>query len=119
MQPPPPRPLLPLPRPIAVDLFCGAGGLSLGFEMAGYRVGLGIEKDELARRTHHHNFGGRGHQGDIRDIAEPASFVREQGLAAVDVIIGGLPCQGFSRVGRGKMRNLRNDPTYIHDPRNR
>lgn len=104
--------------PIALDLFCGAGGLSLGFERAGYRIGLGVEKDELACRTHRHNFGDHCYLGDIQGITDPEAFVREQHLERVDVIIGGPPCQGFSRVGRGKMRNLRNDPTYIHDPRN-
>ncbi len=114
----PPCLLLPPPPPVVLDLFCGAGGLSLGFEMAGYHIGLGIEKDELACRTHRHNFGGRCHQGEIEVISDPVAFLREQGLGRVDVIIGGPPCQGFSRVGRGKMRKLLDDPTYIHDPRN-
>src|SRR5258706_2067738 len=105
-------------KPVILDLFCGAGGLSLGFEMANYHIGLGVEKEELAFRTHCYNFGNRCHLGDIRSITNPKHFVQEFGLERVDVIIGGPPCQGFSRVGRGKMRSLLQDPTYIHDPRN-
>lgn len=45
--------------------------------------------------------------------------MHEHNLAQVDVIIGGPPCQGFSRVGRGKLRQVNNDPDYIYDPRNR
>ena len=105
-------------KPVVLDLFCGAGGMSLGFQMAGYHIGFGVEKEELAWQTHCHNFGNRCYLGDIRGIASPQTFVQEHGLERVDVIIGGPPCQGFSRVGRGKIRSLRNDPSYIHDPRN-
>ncbi len=92
--------------------------MSLGFEMAGYHIGLGVEKEELPFQTHCLNFGGRCHPDDIRNIADSGVFVRDHGLGRVDVIIGGPPCQGFSRVGRGKIRSLRKDPAYIHDPRN-
>lgn len=101
-----------------LDLFCGAGGMSLGFEMAGCRIGLGVEKERFACDTHRHNFGGRCHLGDIREIADPESFCRGYGLDQIDLVIGGPPCQGFARVGRGKLRSLRRDPAYIHDPRN-
>jgi DNA (cytosine-5)-methyltransferase 1 len=105
-------------KPVVLDLFCGAGGLSLGFEMAGYSIGLGVEKEELPWQTHRYNFGGRCHLGNISDISNPGFFIQEHGLEQVDVIIGGPPCQGFSRVGRGKIRSLLRDPVYIHDPRN-
>jgi DNA (cytosine-5)-methyltransferase 1 len=104
--------------PVALDLFSGAGGLSLGFKMAGYHIGLGVEKEVLPHRTHCYNFGDLCYLGDIREIFDPTYFAQEHGLQQVDVIIGGPPCQGFSRVGRGKIRSLHNDPTYIHDPRN-
>jgi len=94
--------------------------MSLGTEMAGYSIGLGIDNDPLACRTYSYNFGqGRAVCVDITTIADPAAFVREYGLTQVHVIIGGPPCQGFSRVGRGKLRQVNNDPDYIHDPRNR
>lgn len=105
-------------RPTVIDLFCGAGGMSLGFQMAGCHIGLGIDIDPLACKTHAHNIPGKCVQVDITTIADPCSFVRAHGLDHVDLIIGGPPCQGFSRVGRGKLRQLRNDPGYIHDPRN-
>ncbi|HEY1248966.1 MAG TPA: DNA cytosine methyltransferase [Nitrososphaera sp.] len=106
------------PKPIVLDLFCGAGGLSLGFKMAGYQIALGVEKERLAAQTHNYNFNGCCFTGDIQEIANPVSFINEHGLDHVDIIIGGPPCQGFSRVGRGKLRHLRSDPSYIHDPRN-
>jgi DNA (cytosine-5)-methyltransferase 1 len=105
-------------EPVVLDLFCGAGGMSLGFQMAGYHIGLGVDKETLPCQTHAHNFGGRCVQADIKTITDPKDFIQEHGLKRVDVIIGGPPCQGYSRVGRGKIRKLRNDPTYIHDPRN-
>jgi len=106
------------PKPVVLDLFCGAGGMSLGFEMAGYHIGLGVEKEELPYKTYCHNFDNRCYRGDICEIADPQKFLHTHGLARVDVVIGGPPCQGFSRVGRGKLRSLLNDQTYIHDPRN-
>lgn len=105
-------------KPVVLDLFCGAGGMSQGFAMAGYEIALGVEKDLLAVQTHAYNFGERCYQGDIHDIADPEQFIQDHGIARVDVIIGGPPCQGFTRVGRGKIRSLRRDPTFIHDPRN-
>ncbi len=105
-------------KPIVIDIFCGAGGLSLGFEMAGYHIGMGVEKDTLAFQTHCYNFRNACYLGDISEIASPLRFVQEHGLKYVDVVVGGPPCQGFSRVGRGKMRSLRGDPMFIHDPRN-
>jgi DNA (cytosine-5)-methyltransferase 1 len=106
-------------RPTVIDLFCGAGGMSLGFEMAGYDIALGIEQDELAWKTHQLNFGDHCHRGDIREIQDPAEYIRSRGIAHVDVVVGGPPCQGFSRVGRGKIRKVRNEPDFVHDPRNK
>ncbi|PKO23645.1 MAG: hypothetical protein CVU38_03030 [Chloroflexi bacterium HGW-Chloroflexi-1] len=106
-------------QPVVLDLFCGAGGMSLGFQMAGYFVGLGVDKDSLASQTHAHNFGSE-HTicTDIRTIPDPKAFVEKCGVERVDVIVGGPPCQGFSRVGRGKLRQVNNDPAYVYDPRN-
>lgn len=105
--------------PIVLDLFCGAGGMSLGFQMAGFHIGLGVDKDTVACATHTHNFGLKHTVcTNIVGIEDPAAFLLEHGLSIVDVVIGGPPCQGFSRVGRGKLRQIKNDPSYIHDPRN-
>lgn len=55
-------------KPVAVDLFCGAGGLSHGLEAAGYRVVLAADTDEWALESHSHNIAGRA----VRlDLAEP------------------------------------------------
>ncbi len=105
--------------PVVLDLFSGAGGMSLGFQMAGYQIKLAVEKDIHAWQTHDHNFGEICYQGDIREIEDPVAFIIRHGLAHVDVIIAGPPCQGFSRVGRGKMRSLQEGPVYIDDPRNK
>ena len=96
------------PSPVVLDLFCGAGGMSLGFQRAGYTVGLGVDNDPLACQTHAHNFG-QQHTAcaDITTITDPMAFIHEHGLARVEVIIGGPPCQGFSRVGRGKLRRYK------------
>jgi len=72
-----------------LDLFCGAGGMSLGFQMAGYDVGLGVDRDLPACQTYAYNFDGRCVQAKIEEIADPVAFVQAHGLAGVDVIIGG------------------------------
>ena len=105
-------------KPVVLDLFCGAGGMSLGFQMAGYNIGLGIEKEKYPYSTHFHNFGNRCYLGDIQAIQNPKTLIENYKLSHIDVVIGGPPCQGFSRVGRGKMRSLHCDPTFTHDPRN-
>ncbi len=105
-------------KPVVLDLFCGAGGMSLGFQMAGYDIGLGVEKEKFPHGTHFQNFGGRCHQADMQAVCDPKALIHNYSLSHIDVIIGGPPCQGFSRVGRGKIRSLCCDPTYIHDPRN-
>lgn len=91
------------------DLFCGAGGLSEGFRLAGYRVVAGTDNDPDAVATYAHNFpNALAVCGDIRDAG-----VRERvsaAAAAVDVLVGGPPCQAFSQV--------RNHARLIDDPRN-
>ena len=105
--------------PCVLDLFCGAGGLSLGFQMAGYQIDMGIEIDPLASLTHSVNFQHPHEPLDITAIKNPRHFLRQHDLALPQVIIGGPPCQGFSRVGRGKLRHLRNGRSSTDDPRNR
>ena len=93
-------------KPVAVDLFCGAGGLSHGLEAAGYRVVLAADTDEWALESHSHNMAGRA----VRlDLAEPQ--VREEIVTLLDgvdvgLIAGGPPCQPFSRAGLSKIRSL-------------
>lgn len=94
------------PRPVAIDLFCGAGGLSHGLEAAGYRVALSVDLDEWALESHAHNMPGRALR---RDLAVDESRDEIVGLFndfEVDLIAAGPPCQPFSRAGRSKIRSL-------------
>lgn len=78
-----------------LDLFCGAGGLSLGFKMANFDIVGGIDFDQEALDTHKLNFKEGFHFcGDISELDD--EFVLENFDGKVDVIIGGPPCQGFS-----------------------
>lgn len=78
-----------------LDLFCGAGGLSLGFQMADFKIMGGVEFDKDAMNTHELNFpDGYNFCGDISSITDEEILERFQGK--IDVIIGGPPCQGFS-----------------------
>lgn len=93
-------------RPIAIDLFCGAGGLSHGLEAAGYRVALSVDLDEWALESHAHSLPGRTLR---RDLAVDESRDEIVGLFKefeVDLIAAGPPCQPFSRAGRSKIRSL-------------
>jgi DNA (cytosine-5)-methyltransferase 1 len=91
---------------IAMDLFCGAGGLSYGFQEAGFVSALGIDSDADACETHAANLLSRTLCLDIQTIKNPRAMMDEIGIPRVDVIIGGPPCQGFSLVGRGKVQSL-------------
>lgn len=90
---------------LAADLFCGAGGLSLGLEDAGIRVVLGVDHDRESVRTHGHHFAGMAMEADLGDAAvvdEVAGLIRDAG---VDVLAGGPPCQPFSKAGRSGIRH--------------
>jgi DNA (cytosine-5)-methyltransferase 1 len=90
---------------LAADLFSGAGGLSFGLEMAGYRVVLGIDRDKEATETHRHHFGGLTLSWDLGNpdrVARVGQLIKDAG---VELIAGGPPCQPFSRAGRSKIRH--------------
>lgn len=113
-------------RPRILDLFAGCGGLSLGFKAAGFELAGAIENDTLAAKSYGMNFhGGAPEHCKARDMSEPPEeLAQELGLAplaeAIDVIIGGPPCQAFARVGRPKLREIENHPqAFIQDPRAR
>lgn len=93
-------------RPIAIDLFSGAGGLSQGLEAAGYQVVLGVDTDEWALETHAHNFAGLSLALDLGNEEVRAELARLFDGIQVDLIAGGPPCQPFSRAGRSKIRSL-------------
>ena len=97
-------------RPVGIDLFCGAGGMSLGFEQAGFDVKVAIDINPIHVSTHADNF------PHCQTLCADLSTIsgneirRRTGLHnnVIDVLFGGPPCQGFSTAGK-------QDPS---DPRN-
>lgn len=90
-----------------LDLFCGAGGLSLGFKLAGYNIIGGIDFQPDAIATHEKNFKDSiSICGDIKEISDDK--IKELFGNKVDIIIGGPPCQGFSAGNR--QQKLEEDP---------
>jgi DNA (cytosine-5)-methyltransferase 1 len=90
--------------PTVVDLFCGAGGLSEGFHRAGFRTVLAVDQNPVAIRTYRLNHpevpDDRVLCEDLRDFNADAQRLRDMlGDQEVDVLVGGPPCQGFSRAG--------------------
>lgn len=93
-----------------IDLFCGCGGLSYGFEKAGYNILLGIDNDSKALETFELNHkDAKSICGDITTITYENDIKPFTGDKPIDVIIGGPPCQGMSLSG----------PRRFEDPRNR
>ena len=92
-----------------IDLFCGAGGFSLGFERAGFETALAIDKWEPAIDTFNHNRDDKvGLNIDIYEYDDEKleKFIEENDI---DGIIGGPPCQGFSMVGTRNVDDDRNN----------
>jgi len=102
--------------PRLLDLFAGCGGLSLGFQRAGYQILGGVEKDPRAAWTyaanlHREEIGKRRKMlEECRDICttQPGELLEELGSNdKIDVIVGGPPCQAYARVGRAKLRAIK------------
>lgn len=112
-------------KPRVLDLFAGCGGISLGFEAAGFEMRASVEFDPDAARSHGLNFhGGAEEHSQPIDITttSPSQLCSQLSLGSVadafDVIVGGPPCQAFARVGRSKLREIEEHPeAFIHDPR--
>lgn len=98
-------------RPIAIDLFCGAGGMSLGFEQAGFDVVAAVDQDPVHVATHASNFPKcKTIQADVSRLT--GSELRQHAELTehkqIDVLFGGPPCQGFSTMGKRAMNDPRN-----------
>ena len=111
-----------------LDLFAGCGGMSLGFKQAGAEIVAGLEIEAGRARTHALNFhadkGDEHHERHARPCDITAKPPRRNLTeiagedADVDVIVGGPPCQAYARVGRAKLREIRQHPeAYLHDTR--
>ena len=94
------------PRPTAIDVFSGAGGLGLGLQDAGFSVLVGADSDPTCVETHVANLRGLGYVGDLTDPTEFLSLLAAWGITTVDLVAGGVPCQPFSRAGHSKLRSL-------------
>ena len=92
--------------PLAVDLFCCGGGLSLGLEEAGFDVILGVDLDEYAVQTHRSQFGGVSLQADLSDSDEISRIIAALRGIDISLLAGSPPCQPFSRAGSSKIRSL-------------
>jgi DNA (cytosine-5)-methyltransferase 1 len=97
-------------RPIAVDLFAGAGGMSLGFEQAGFDIAAAVEYDPIHCATHEFNFPDCA--TICRSVADiDGKYIRSHSRIenrTVDVLFGGAPCQGFSMIGKRALDDPRN-----------
>jgi len=94
--------------PTVIDLFCGCGGLSLGFEHAGYTILGGVDHWADAVNTFNQNH--KNSIGLVCDLLtyQPQQLVDRIGTDRIDVIIGGPPCQGFSIAGKRIVEDKRN-----------
>ncbi len=79
-------------KPKFIDLFCGCGGLALGFTEAGFCSAYAADIDESSVNTYRHNFKHDVFLGDIKTLVEIP--------VKIDIVIGGPPCQGFSPLGK-------------------
>lgn len=96
----------------AVDLFCGAGGLSQGLTDAGMQVVAAADHDPDACATFRLNFPEAWLvEGDLRKPEKHEALIAAVGAGTIDVLAGGPPCQAFSQ--------MRNHDRIIDDPRNR
>jgi DNA (cytosine-5)-methyltransferase 1 len=102
-------------HPTAIDLFCGAGGLSLGLQDAGFSVLVGADSDAASVETHVANLRGLGWVGDLSDPDGLLSHLGAWGMETVDLVAGGVPCQPFSRAGRSKLASLVSSGTRSRD----
>ncbi|MBX3476431.1 MAG: DNA cytosine methyltransferase [Brevundimonas sp.] len=97
-------------RPIGIDLFAGAGGMSLGFEQAGFEVKAAVEIDPIHCAVHAFNFPQcKVIAGSVVGLSGAEIRARAGiGLRTVDVVFGGAPCQGFSLMGQRALDDPRN-----------
>ncbi len=93
-------------QPCVVDLFCGCGGFGLGAELAGFQTAIAVDCDTTLQSAYRLNFPRtQVVQADVSRLTAQ-HWSRWLGNQPVDGVIGGSPCQGFSRIGK-------QDPTDV------
>jgi DNA (cytosine-5)-methyltransferase 1 len=88
--------------PTVIDLFCGCGGISTGLLDAGYNVLAGFDNDRPSIEAFAYNHAHRGAKAVLADLATSSGkqLLDSVGVAAVDLVVGGPPCQAFSIAGK-------------------
>ena len=101
-------------RPIVVDFFAGAGGLSLGFEQAGFDVVAAADIDPVHCAVHHYNFPQtKTICKSVVDLSgNQLRKIAMLGPTDIDVVCGGAPCQGFSTIGKRALDDPRNQLVF-------
>jgi DNA (cytosine-5)-methyltransferase 1 len=101
-------------RPIAVDLFAGAGGMTLGFEQAGFDILASVEIDPIHCAIHKFNFPfwtvicKSVEETTGKEIRNSSQIANQE----IDVVFGGPPCQGFSLMGKRSFDDPRNSLVF-------
>ena len=96
-----------------IDLFCGAGGLSLGFEKAGYKCVGAIDVSKACINTHKLNFPDCvSINSDISKI-KPNKFKEKIGNKKIHLVVGGPPCPTFSTIGHAKIKSVKEKKILI------
>lgn len=98
-------------RPIGIDLFAGVGGMSLGFEQAGFEVVAAVEVDPVHCAVHEFNFPKTKviSRSVVGLTAAEIRLLAGIGDRQVDCVFGGPPCQGFSMIGQRALEDPRNN----------
>jgi len=94
-----------------VDLFCGCGGMSLGFEQAGYEILSAYDNWQNAIDIYNENF---SHPAKVLDLSDVQASISEIAPQNPDIIVGGPPCQDFSSAGKRDETLGRADLTYSY-----
>lgn len=87
-------------RLVAVDAFCGAGGLSLGLRQAGFELRYAFDNNRWSIATYMKNIGDHGEMADACSVTG-SEVLRRANVTDLDLLAGGPPCQGFSKQKRG------------------